>query len=472
LTLDELPTAHFSTGTTSVTLANAASHTKGADVENRDARATTFSVYLLREDRVEAEEVLRPAQRAAYEEVPVTLEGYRGVRAFLRPEQRTPPDWARALRGHVPDRDLSRLQRSASSLVVVAPVRGRLVALTFGMGWSALDPDAVEPGFGLRLGARTIDGSQVRHLEVHSLDGAGRVRTDRFAAGQSITSLAPDRHGAQVRRLGGRTRATGARRGARRATGADGYRFPISGGLERALDEVAEYLDQLGRTEGAPEFAFLDDLVPLRRGSRRREQLDRELVALLAAGDLDGTALTSHDAEVLDRLDHVEVRAGRLCATLPELDLRDVLALLAGGIAVRHLDTVQLRAVDARAAMAVSPATTWAPSGRSPTPPSSWRRRSLVSSTCPPHRPAWSPPNLIPPSPRHPIRNPSRPGGATRGSSEWCRPTPSATPGTSTAWSRRCWHISPHPGHAPGGDDRDPRRERRGLPTGQRADRQ
>jgi len=250
------------------------------------------------------------------------------VRAFLAPEITRQPPWATALRDQV--EELDGLRTRPTGMVLVAPVRGRLVAFTFGTGWHALDPDRYEWGFGLQLGARTLARDGLRQTEARTLDATARTRLTSYARDQAVDVLTLDLEGDWVRRLSGRTAKEADGSGGDVVRAADSYQFRGPTRLDALLVEVDRLLARWSSMRGEAAFAFVDNFRPLQRGSARIHELDAELVDLLERRELTGLALAP--AEPIDptRVDRYELTVGPRTEVLTDLDLPRLVEVLAG----------------------------------------------------------------------------------------------------------------------------------------------
>lgn len=312
-----------------------------------------YSLYLLTVECTDAEDAFRveyrPSSASGYREVPTKL-GREHIRAFLAPGQPRLPSWASALGDQV--QGMSGLQVSLSGMVVVAPVWNRLVALTFGNGWQALNPDRYEPGFGLKVGARTLSRDGLRHAEAKRYHSPGRIRTTTYVQDQTVSALMLDLEGDWIRRLSGRT--NGDRRDV--VTAGDSYQFRLRPRLDAALEETARLLDLLASTDGAPEFSFVDSLRPVRPGSEVLSALDAELVEMLRRSDFSRLALAP-TLPIAGTSTQFDVTMARRTVTLQDLNLKALLDWLGTKMIEDDvLDAVKVAARDADGSPLAPPA--------------------------------------------------------------------------------------------------------------------
>lgn len=129
-------------------------------IENlAEPRLQQISVYLLRDDVGSIEEALRDPDSVT----PFDLNSASGFdgRLFVLPSDSRAPSWL-AFLAAITDGELPAYENRHVSAVLILRRSGRLFALTFGFGRFLLDPDAIEPDFGLKVAAGLVDPDQIK----------------------------------------------------------------------------------------------------------------------------------------------------------------------------------------------------------------------------------------------------------------------------------------------------------------------
>jgi len=246
-----------------------------------------LTIFLLQES------IKTPSQalRSAMEVLPVdaTLGPTAGLVVKIMPEPRE-PTWKDFV-GQYTEKPLQFIPTQSSSAVLFVQASGRLFALTFGYGRSLLEPDAVEPMFGLKVVVNRVDPDKLRSLDVKTFQ-ATTFQVRQQAAG--VTPL--DTFGLNVRRdilnaVAGKP--TGDELGTSLA-GRDSLTTSIDlkkGDLillcERCLAAFSDdkYKDR---------FGWIDTLRPV-RDSKLTESLDTAVANALKSGQINGIDLVMPD---------------------------------------------------------------------------------------------------------------------------------------------------------------------------------
>jgi uncharacterized protein (TIGR04141 family) len=201
-------------------------------------------------------------------------------RLFVGQSPTTPPRWAKFVRAAAgAEADLELQTKSCGAILFLeATLAGkpkRTFALTFGTGQLALNPDAIERSFGLKVTLNTVARSRLRTLDVANLDATVIQRRTQASRDIDIDGFGIDRYQELLRLAAGTPDDSDL---ARTLSGRDSLtlnrRYSVS-----ELKPLCERLLKLYQgTEYQKDYKFIDNVTPVR---------DRLLIA-----DLDGLAFS------------------------------------------------------------------------------------------------------------------------------------------------------------------------------------
>jgi uncharacterized protein (TIGR04141 family) len=259
------------------------------------------------------------------------------VVAFVERRRRTTPSWLRFLDRHF---DVAGVTNVSTAFVLVFEAAGRWWALSFGTGYHAIDLGAVEPGFGLRVCANSIDPEAVRAMANRRVGAITRQQLTHISRGSRVAELGVVLDHDWVRYLAGRSAArdlTGSLAGADALTlTSDVVLEDLPNLCERALDrfEADDYRDG---------FGFIDQLRPLRLGEPIVDVLNAEIERRILARDATDLHLAPTDMPDDARLNGYRIWAARKSMDIAERDIQSLYtALDVLPVVDSHLDQVRV----------------------------------------------------------------------------------------------------------------------------------
>jgi uncharacterized protein (TIGR04141 family) len=237
-----------------------------------------ISVHLLRADVVESESAFRaPGELDRYDIDPTT--GLSGA-LYVSPGSASLPPW-HAFVDAISATPLREYHNQHVSAVMLLRQGGRTFALTFGFGRHLLDPDSLEPDFGLHVAAGLVDPSEVSVVDSRLVQ-TGRVQLRRQASrGATVRDIGLDAEREMLRALTGRVldKSLGTRIG-----GADSLSFAGSLGTQELVARLELFRQTYEGEAYRDRFPLLDRWRSLPNVRLRRE-LDDDLIAAIERGD-------------------------------------------------------------------------------------------------------------------------------------------------------------------------------------------
>ncbi len=205
----------------------------------------------------------------------------------------------------------------ANRLVIFLPVGDRWFAVCFGYGSSALEWDAVDSNFGLRVAARRFR-ADVTEVRSRRIDASARTQSVQLPLGADLKDLGIELEGEFVRKLSGKIDESGGIDVDGAVAAGDSIAFNATVDLHTVQEVLEQMLLTVSQTTVRDEFQFVDSLEPIRSTEALAKALDRDLAAeLLETRTAANPSLTVHVLEFappddvkLDEVDEILVSFG------------------------------------------------------------------------------------------------------------------------------------------------------------------
>lgn len=302
-----------------------------------------LTVYLFKDHLRAADQAIR----AAYTERLQALEPVRPLpydcTAYLLPTRAAPPRWLKFLDNHF---DLD-VRNQGAGFVLVVPVDDRLMALTFGFGHQAINRSAVEPNFGLRVVANSVEPDQLRTINTRNIDVITRQQRTQLSVGGAITEFDLEPIRDWVRYLAGRPPKAddGV---ASSLSGSDSLSANVNWTVRDAAVQCRQLLALFRSIRYREYFEFIDYHRPLDRSDPLIESLEAELTDRVIARSTDRINIAPMDVVDDDLLDHWHIAGGHRRRDFDSLSLSNLYAFLDAIPSIdQPLDQVHIRADDA-----------------------------------------------------------------------------------------------------------------------------
>jgi uncharacterized protein (TIGR04141 family) len=248
-----------------------------------------LTIFLLKKSVARAADALRPFDPKApqlIERPVVHNDAFDDATVFLREPLASEPEWADFVRPHVVD--LPALTRRRASAVLLLKTWGRWFAIAFGQGRVLLDPDKVEPEFGLRVVINSVEAEALRSVDSRSLEELTLTSARRIGRQSSISVFGLDLERDLVSGLAG-------------VPPDQSFAVRVAGSTALALHAELEFADIPAKCRQAlsrfrdkttykDRFAWVDNF---QRVSDRRDvdALEKEVDRLIASGTTSGFML-------------------------------------------------------------------------------------------------------------------------------------------------------------------------------------
>lgn len=259
------------------------------------------------------------------------------VEAFVEKQRRTTPTWVRFVGRHF---DVADVTNVSTAFVLLFEAAGRWWVLSFGTGYHSIDLSAVEPGFGLRVCANSIDPEAVRAMANRRVGPITRQQVTHISRASRVAELGVILDQDWVRYLAGRSAAqdlTGS------LAGADSLALTSNVVLENLPDLCARVLERFEADDYRTAFSFVDQLRPLRLAEPIVAKLNAEVERRISARDTTDIHLAPTEVPDDARLSGYRIWADRKHEDIDELDIEALyMALDALPVVDNHLDRVRI----------------------------------------------------------------------------------------------------------------------------------
>jgi uncharacterized protein (TIGR04141 family) len=162
-----------------------------------------LSIYLQRQEFSEFDDFIKEkyknGQVPVDEPEPDKALPYESKTILLR-TQKDAPRWAKYLESHF---DLHDLEITNYSFVHLLKASNRIFAVTFGYGYVMLEDSCMEPNFGLRVCANSLDPKQLKTLDVRSIDIVTKQQRTNLSTGADILDFGVELDEEWIRYLSG-----------------------------------------------------------------------------------------------------------------------------------------------------------------------------------------------------------------------------------------------------------------------------
>lgn len=292
-----------------------------------------FNCYLLRDGLKDVDTALRSKYRSsgksALQRVTGSAGAPEGAIAYLgTPTERT-PKWAEELDALFPG--VAQITNKSNRLVIFLPVSTRWFAICFGYGSGALEWEAVEGNFGLRVAARRFRPDDVTEFRSRRIDASARTQSVQVPVGTDLKDMGIELEGEFVRKLSGRLETQGVDDLSGAVVAGDSIAFKAGTDLHAVQTTLKQMLASVTDSAAREEFQFVDSLEPLRSSEQISKDLDSRLANEVLEQDLKNETASLFGTHVLEfappddvRIDEVEdiiVSFGDRTAAMTEFTL-------------------------------------------------------------------------------------------------------------------------------------------------------
>lgn len=284
-----------------------------------------LTISIARKDVTEFSDLIRPVYVEKLDLVPLepTSPLDFPVQAYIQRDKPTQPKWVNFLSQNFM---VTGVENTSNSFVLLAKVRERIFAITFGIsGINSLERASLERGFGLRVCANSVDASELISVDTRNLDSVTRQQKTHLSMGSAISDFSIPVEQDWVRRMQGKT---GRLDFAKSLSGADSLHINVSGSLAKLPEILSTILDAYESEEYKVTFPFLDHYSPIDKHDPRFAELEEELLDRIRNRATGKISLAMPQVVDDEQVSHFDISGSHKAAELEEVTLTGVYEFL------------------------------------------------------------------------------------------------------------------------------------------------
>ncbi|KKN74401.1 hypothetical protein LCGC14_0391090 [marine sediment metagenome] len=200
-----------------------------------------------------------------------------GAEVFYGQIYSKPPVWSEFISSGL-EGDLEGMLTGGAGAIIFVPVQGRHVAVCFGQVHMALNDDAFERQFGLKVTLNSVPGSSIRSLDLATPDAVTFQKRVQASRDSNVSAFGVDQLRDIARVAGGTPKDP---KFAKFVAGKDSLSITCEIGAGGIHAKCAEVLQAYAKTDYQTDFQWVDNLKPVVEKDRIK-QLDDQLFADLS----------------------------------------------------------------------------------------------------------------------------------------------------------------------------------------------
>jgi uncharacterized protein (TIGR04141 family) len=279
-----------------------------------------ITYYLVKQSIRNFDDVWREDADEEYTEVELSPDVPFDARAFVLRNRVNRPAWLAFVAPHV-EEDLAALFNQTNSFVLLLRTSGRIFAVTFGHGFTALDRGALEADFGLKVTLNSVDKDRLRSLQARNVDTTAISKQFVVNRNSSLAVFDVDLYQNLLSKLEGEPddAAFGSR-----VAGSDACYLTSDVTFTALADTCDELLRKFRGRRYKTHFGVVDRVRPVRDDALIRD-LDAKLSAAIADQDLAALSLALPDIGSYDQIETYRVSSGRWHEEFTDLAVEPIL---------------------------------------------------------------------------------------------------------------------------------------------------
>ena len=243
-------------------------------------KSVTLRTFAIRTGFTEPEHILKDLGRCTAHEVSVG--GSRIGTLYIKDSVAVRPQWLKFF-DEVPEIEALDLRNRSHSGVLLVETAGRKFALSFGYGYSMIEPAAIQRRFGLRAALNLVDPERIRSMDRKRLESVAMYTREQAGRGSGLNAFTIDAERELLRSITGASKDEGV---GTRVSGKDAFAITGQAELSEVLEKVASWYALSKEEEYKGSFPWVDNIAE-ERDPVTITRLDGAIETRIRAGCLE-----------------------------------------------------------------------------------------------------------------------------------------------------------------------------------------
>lgn len=216
--------------------------------------SVTLRTFALRPGFTEPRQILKDLGRCTPHDV--SIGGRRIGTLYIKNSVAMRPQWLRFF-DEVPEIRRLDLKNRSHSAILLVKTAGRKFALSFGYGYSMIEPAAIERRFGLRAALNLVDPEQIRSMDRKRLESVAMYTREQAGRGSGLNAFTIDAERELLRSITGASREE---EEGTRVSGKDAFAITGDAQLSEVLEKVASWYALSQEEAYKDAFLWVDNI--------------------------------------------------------------------------------------------------------------------------------------------------------------------------------------------------------------------
>jgi uncharacterized protein (TIGR04141 family) len=243
----------------------------------------SLTIYLAKRSVTTLNEAIKDI--SFFTENSISINGAAEACLYYKSSPSTEPKWTKLFQDRV---DLSTLRNRSSSAILAVKCSERIFFVTFGYGWTSLNPSLIEQNFGLKIVLNTVEHEKLRSIDAFTLETVSINQKKQTSKASGIENFNIDFDRDLVCSAAGQPRDKDL---GSTISGRDSVKISTEVDLDNLCNRLTSMLEKYSADTYKEHFAWIDHISEIRNPDLIGT-LDEKLLSLLRKNELENTWLS------------------------------------------------------------------------------------------------------------------------------------------------------------------------------------